>query len=174
MMKKILASKVTAIVLLAVTVISMVFYVYMLARPVSYGMSYHNETAYEGGTFEGEMKFHLDGTMVNSNTNFAEEMKSRYYYKSGYVFFTMAITDEAYEKEVEEINNNFEEAIKKPFYADKINAFKLVCTEEDGVETVYTCVPAIVFAVVGGIVEIVLIGLVCAAFLLRKKFSASL
>ena len=173
-MKKFLTCKATAIVLLVVTVISMGFYVYMLARPISYGMGYHNETAYEGGTFEGEMKFHLDGTMVNSNTNFAEEMKSRYYYKNGYIFYLLAETDEEYEKEVETINNNFEEAIQTPFYADEINSFRLVASEGDGFETVYTCVPAIVFAVVGGVVEVLLIALLCVTILLRKKFSEAL
>ena len=54
-----------------------------------------------------------------------QEMKSRYYYKDGYVFFTLAQTDEGYKKEIISINENFDEAIKTPFYADKINSFQL-------------------------------------------------
>ena len=84
----------------------------MLARPISYGMDYRAVVEYEGGVFEGTMKFKSDGTMVNKNTNFEEEMKPFYYYKDGYVFYTTAGTDEDYEKEVAEINENFDEAIK--------------------------------------------------------------
>jgi hypothetical protein len=141
----------------------------MIARPVSFGMAYHNETVYEGDTFKGTMKFYADGTMVNSNTNFKEEMESRYYYKGGYVFFTLAQTDEAYDEEVAFINKNFDEATKMPFYADEINAFKLVVTEGDGYETVYTCTPAIVFAIIGGVCAAALIGATCVSLILFKK-----
>ena len=141
----------------------------MITRPVSYGMAYHNETAYEGGTFEGTMKFHADETMVNSNTNFNQEMESRYYYKDGYVFFTLAQTDEEYKKEIASINENFDEAIKTPFYADEINAFKLVVTEGDGYATIYTCTPAIVFAIIGGVGAAALIGATCVSLILFKK-----
>ena len=54
-MKNILSNLKTAVILLIVTIISLGFYAYMLARPISYGMDYHNETVYEGGTFEGTM-----------------------------------------------------------------------------------------------------------------------
>lgn len=168
-MKNILFCKKTSIILFIITIISLGLYTYMIARPVSYGMAYHNETAYEGGTFEGTMKFHADGTMVNSNTNFNQEMESRYYYKDGYVFFTLAQTDEEYKKEIASINENFDEAIKTPFYADEINSFQLIATEGDGFTTVYTCKPAIVFAVVGGVIELALIALTFAAVLLSKK-----
>ena len=168
-MKNILSCKKAAIILLIITIVSIGFYAYMLARPISYGMVYHNETAYEGGTFEGTMKFHADGTMVNSNTNFNQEMKSRYYYKDGYVFFTMAETDEAYDEEVDYINKNFDQAKGMPFYADEINAFRLVATEGDGYITVYTCTPAIVFAIIGGIVIAALIGATCVSLILFKK-----
>lgn len=168
-MKKILSCTKILIALLVITVISLGFYAYMLVRPISYGMSYHNETPYEGGVFEGTMKFNADGSMINRNTNFKEEMKSRYYYSNGYVFFTMAQTDEEYEKEVMQINENFDKAINTPFYADKINAFKLVAAEADGYSTVYTCKSAIVFAIVGSIVELLLITLATSAFILSKK-----
>lgn len=168
-MKKILSSSKTAIVLLIVTVLSLGFYAYMLLRPISYGMGYQNVTEYDGETFKGIIEFHIDKTMTNCNTNFDEEMESRYYYKDGYVFFTVSKTDEAYEREVKHINDNFDEAIKTPFYADKINAFKLVATESDGYSTVYTCKPAIVFAIVVGIVELALVSLTALSFVLRKK-----
>lgn len=168
-MKKLLSNKKTAIALLVATVILLGFYVYMLARPISYGMAYHNKSEYAGGVFEGTMKFYSDETMTNSNTNFYDELNSRYYYKDGYVFFTMADTDEKYEEEVDFINKNFDEAIKMPFYADEINAFRVVATEGDGFETVYTCTPAIVFAITVGIVIAALIGLTSASWLLFTK-----
>ena len=168
-MKKILACTKTIIILLAATIISSVFYGYMLARPVSFGMGYHNVTVYEGGTFEGTMKFYSDGTMVNRNTNFDEEIKSRYYYKDGYLFFTMAETYDEYEIEVASINENFDEAISMPFYADKINAFRLVAEEVDGYATVYTCTPAIIFAVAYGVIELMLISMISISLNLRKN-----
>ena len=36
----------TPIILLLVTVLSLGFYAFMLARPIWYGMSYHKETVY--------------------------------------------------------------------------------------------------------------------------------
>lgn len=168
-MKNILSRKTTAIILLIITVLSLGFYAYMIARPISYGMSYHNHTAYEGGTFDGSMKFYSDTTMLNSNTNLGAELESRYYYKDGYVFFVLAGTEQGYEAEVAFINEHFEEAIERPFYADKINAFRLFVAEADGYATVYTCTPAIVFAIIGGVVEVTLVAFACAAVLLWKK-----
>ena len=168
-MKKILTFTKTTVILLVASIIFIGFYTYMLARPISYGMSYHNKTSDEGGFFEGTIKFYSDGTMVNCNTNFNEEMNSRYYYKDGYVFFTSAKTDKEYEEEIASINENFDEAISIPFYADKINSFKLVLSENDGYTIVYTCTPAIVFAIVGGVIELILIALICASIILRNK-----
>ena len=168
-MKKILSSSKTAIILLIVTLLSLGAYVYMIARPISYGMGYSNETVYDGGSFKGTMKFNSDKTMVNTNTNFNEDLKSRYYYKDGYVFFTLAQTDKEYDEEIASINENFDEAIKTPFYADEINAFKLVVTEGDGYETIYTCTSSIIFAIAFGVLELILIGLTAVTFVFWKK-----
>lgn len=171
-MKKILSNIKTVIGLLAVTTILLGFYIYMIARPVSYGMEYHTEYEYAGVPFEGTFIFNADGSMVNLNTNFDEELISRYYYKDGYVFFTMAETDAEYEKEVEWINSNFEKAInpvETPFYAGKINAFGLTSEGPDGFKVDYDCSNAVVFAVVGGVVEAMLIALTCVSYLFWKK-----
>ena len=167
-MKIFLSNKKTVITLLVATILLLCFYAYMLARPISYGMAYHNETEYEGGAFEGTMKFYSDKTMVNTNTNFEEELTSRYYYKDGYLFFTMAQTDEEYESEVAQINEDFDAAVRQPFYAGKINAFRIVL-ENEGYSLVYTCQPAIVFAVVGGLVELALFGVALRGLLFTKK-----
>jgi hypothetical protein len=168
-MKKILSNIKTVIGLLVVSIISLGFYIYMIVRPVSYGMKYHTEYEYEGVAFEGTLIFNADGSMVNLNTNFSEELISRYYYKDGYIFFTMAETDAEYEEEVEWINSNFEEAINSPFYASKINAFRLVSTGPDGFKTEYDCANAVVFSIVIGVIELMLIGLTCTSVILYKK-----
>ena len=157
-MKKFLSCMKTVVILFAVTILSLGFYVYMLARPVSFGMSYHNRTVYEEEVFEGNMKFSSDSTMLTKNTSFNEGFESYYYYKNGYIFFTMAETEEEYQEEVANINADFEGAVNAPFYASKINAFKLVSVGPDGYTMVYTCTPAIVFAVIGGVVELALLG----------------
>lgn len=168
-MKNILSYKKTAIILLLVTVLFLGFYAYMLARPISYGMSYHNEIVYEGVAFEGTIKYYPDGTILNKNTNFDEEMKGYYYYKDGYAFTLMAETDEAYEAEVAYINENFEEAVASPFYAAKINAFRQVDEGLDSYVTTYTCAGAIIFAIVGGVIALALLVLTVSSFVLSKK-----
>ena len=168
-MKKILSSSKTAIIILIVTFLSLGAYVYMVERPISYGMGYSNETVYDGGSFVGTMKFNSDGTMLNENTNFEEAMESRYYYKDGYVFYLLAESDAEYEDEVASIDRDFDKAIKTPFYADEINAFRLVATEGDGYETDYTCTSAIIFAIAFGALEFILIGLTAVTFIFWKK-----
>ena len=173
-MKKILSSKTTAIILLAVTILMLGFYIYMIARPISYGMDYYSKTEYKGGVFEGTMKFYPDTTMYNKNTNLDEEMKSRHYYKNGYVFFMVADTDEEYNAEVAYINDNFTASTKTPFYTGKISAFSLVMEQVDGYSQVYSCHGATVFAIVGGIVEVLLFGLTSVVFILRRRTKAQI
>lgn len=157
-MKKLLSSIKIVIAFLSVTILSLGFYAYMLARPVSYGMAYHNSSVYESELFEGTMNFYSDGTMLNRNTTFPEGFESYYYYKDGYIFFTMAQTEEEYQAEIASIDADFEGAVSTPFYASKINAFRLVSEGPDGYTLVYSCKPAVVFAVAVGIVELILVG----------------
>lgn len=168
-MKKILSNIKTVIGLLAVTTILFGFYIYMIARPVSYGMKYHAEYEYEGVEFEGTMTFNADGSMVNLNTNYDKELISRYYYNDGHIFFTMSETDADYKKEVEWIDSNFEEAVNLPFYAGKINAFRLTLEGPDGFSVDYDCANAVVFAVVAGVIEAMLIALTSVSFVFWKK-----
>ena len=168
-MKNIFSCKKIPWILLLITLVSFGFYAYMLVRPVSYGMEYRNVTVYDGDTFEGKMIFKLDGTLTNENTNYGEELISRYYYKDGYVFFVMSATSEGYEKEVAYIHENFDEAKSTPFYAAKINAFSLSLQGIEDYENVYTCNGATVFAAVAGAAELILIGLTATAFLLSRK-----
>ena len=168
-MKKVFSSTKTAIILLLVTVLCIGFYAYMIARPISYGMSYHNKIVYEGEPFEGTLTFYSNGKVLNENSNFDEPLEMYYYYKDGYVFNLMAGTDEEYKAEVAYINDNFDEAVATPFYATKINAFKQVAVGMDENVTTYTCTGAIIFAIVGGIGALILIALTTMSFVLSKK-----
>ena len=168
-MKKFLSCAKTAVILLIVTLISLGFYVYMIARPISYGMAYTTETLYDDEIFEGKVVFTPDNRMAISNSTFDFEMEYPYYYKNGYAFMVLATTDEEYEAEVKNINENFEEALNTPFYACKVNAFKYIPASMDEYTMAYTCVPAIIFAVVGGIAEAALVALTCVSLALSKK-----
>lgn len=168
-MKNFLSNKKTTIIFLVITVLLLGVYTYMLFRPISYGMGYTNTTVYEEKEYQSDITFNADTTMNINNDSFEQGHTARYYYKNGYVFNIVALTDEDYEKEVEYINNNFEIAVKEPFYANEINAFKMTAVSMDDYTLVYTCKGAIVIAVVGGVVELALIGLTVASFLLCKK-----
>lgn len=168
-MKKFLSSSKTAVILLIVTVIILGCYACLLARPISYGMVYRNEVVYEGMAFEGTLVYRPDGTVLYENSNFDGEMTGYYYYKDGYVFTLMATTDEEYEAEVAYIDENFEEAVASPFYANRINAFRQVGEGPDSYVTAYTCKGAVTVAVAGGVVELILIVLTVITFILSKK-----
>ena len=168
-MKNILSQTKTAIILLFITVLLLGSYVYMIARPISYGMSYYNSVVYEGVKFEGEIRFNSDGTVLSKNTNFEEPIEMYYYYKDGYVFTLMAKNEEERASEIAYIKENFDEAIATPLYASKTSAFKQVAVGLDEEVTTYTCTGAIIFAVVGGVVWLALIALTAYSFVLSKK-----
>ena len=168
-MKNILSKTKTAIILLIVTVISIGCYVCIVATPVTYGMKYRNETVYEGEVFKGSLKYSPGGKVIGENTNFDEPFEMYYYYKDGYVFNLVAKNDAEYEAEVAYINENFDDAVATPLYAMKTNAFKQVAVGFDDDVTTYTCMGAIVFAIVGGIDRLLLIALTAYSFVLSKK-----
>ena len=145
-MKKLLSNTKTALIFLIIAAASLVFLVQISKRPISYGMAYTNKTEYDGGVFEGTIEFTRDGKQIITNSNFDEALVSRYYYNDGYVFFLAAETDEEYDAEVAQINSDIEAAKNAPFYADEITAFRMVASEGDGYETVYTCTSAIAIA----------------------------
>jgi hypothetical protein len=168
-MKNILSKTKTAIILLIVTVLLLGSYIYIIASPVTYGMKYRNETVYEGEVFKGSLKYSPDGKVISENTNFDEPFEMYYYYKDGYVFNLVAKNDKEYEAEVAAINADFDEAVATPLYAFKTNAFKQVAQGFDNDVMTYTCQGAIIFAIVGGIVRLLLIALTVSSFVLSKK-----
>ena len=168
-MKNILSSTKTVVILLIVAIISLSFYTYMLVRPISYGMRYINETENNGQVFISTMIFQPDGTVININTNYDEPKESFYYYKNGYLFLITATTEEGYNEEIAYIDNNFDEAIATPFYASKINAFNIVYEGFWGYDSVFICDSAKIFAVVGGVVELIVIALTTISAILWKR-----
>ena len=167
-MKYILSKAKTAIILLLVTVIFLGFYTFLLTRPISYGMKYHNETVYEGIKFEGTFKFYRGGKMVIENDNFDEPFACFYYYENGYIFSLWGETEEEREAERAYIKENFEEMLAKPLASSKMNAF--LCTAQDGdyVET-YACKGLFVFAVFGGVLAAALIGFTGSSLVFFQK-----
>ena len=167
-MKKILASIKTLIVLFALAFILLGFCTYLLSRPLSYGMAYQGVSEVGGEKFSVSMTFYFDGTVGVRNANFDGEVKSRYYYKDGYVFFTLAETDEEYEQEIAQINENFDDMIESPFYAARADAFGLTY----GGMVDCTCPSVVLLLVVCGALDLMLIALTVVSLALYKKPTA--
>ena len=172
LIKKIFTSAKTVIAVAAIAILFLAFYVYMLARPISYGMEYYGENTYEDSVFKGSYVFNSDDTMIIENTNFDEPMEYRYYYKDGYYFNLIAQTEDEIAAEIADINNNFEEAVNTAFYATKINAFRSVSVGPDGTESVSVCNGAVAFTIFCGFLELALIGFAVLLFVLYKKNNA--
>ena len=168
-MKNILSFKVTAVILSVLALVSLFFYITTLAKPMTYEMPYYHASMYEGDDFGGTMTFYQDNTLLVDNSNFDEPLKLFYYYKDGYIFNMMAATEEEFDLEVALINENFEEAVSTPFYADKINIFQLTAEGLDDYASFYYCRYAINLAVAWGIAQLALIGLAWASIACCKK-----
>ena len=80
-MKNILSCTKTAIILLLATILLLGCYVYMLARPISYGWEYHTKTEYEGVAFEGTTVYERGNKMYTCNNSFPEPLEYFYFYK---------------------------------------------------------------------------------------------
>ena len=168
-MNKMRSCRITAMILAAVAIVLLVIGIYGATRPISYGSSYYHAVFYEDEEFNGTMTFYSDNTMVVRNTNFDEDIKFFYYYKNGYVFFALAETEEEYEKEVAAINEDFEAAVKSPFYASKINPFRLSSEGPDGFRSVYLCQSSIMMMVPLVAIELALVVLVIASMNRSRK-----
>ena len=157
-MNKMRSCRITSLILAALAFFLLVAGICGMAQPISYGSHYYHASFYEEEDFTGTMTFYPDNTMVVSNTNFDEEIKFFYYYKDGYIFFPVGETQEDYEKEVAAINEDFEGAVNAPFYASKINSFRLYSEGPDGYRSVYLCQMSIMMLVPLIAIELLLIG----------------
>ena len=168
-MKKILGKKSVFISFVVAVVLFTTLYIYMLARPVAYGFSY------EG--ISSVVKKEIECTFISPNIARLEigddEVELYYYQEDGKLSF-IAPTDSISKKEYKERidDDKFEDYLET---ADtKVNAFNAVINPRiAGVDTINVrCEDTIVFAVVGGIVELALLtftGLSTLCFLKKKK-----
>lgn len=190
-MKKIITSKITLFTALAVAVLFLGLYVYMIARPIAYGMKYEfsGEAPYIveeeeiSSEFDIEMTFHMNDKVSINNKTSDFKGESYYYYQAGYIYFCQAQNEEEYNAEVKEIKADWdnimavlnketvtleEESVLLSVY--KINAFELESQARE-IELAQTCNGTIIFTVIGGVVELLVIGLAVTSFVIGKKTS---
>ena len=168
-MDKMRSCRVTALVLAVVAIILLVVGIFGMTRPISYGSSYYHATFFEGEDFNGNMVFGSDNTMVIRNTNLDEDYQSYFYYKNGYIFFTLAQTEAEYQEEVAAIEADFEGAVNAPFYASRMNAFRLSSEGPDGFKSVYICQNSVMMLVAWCAIELVLICCTIASVIRGNK-----
>ena len=188
-MKKFLSKMPVMIVFLSLAVVGLVFYIVMLARPVSYGMTYSiTETATAedvGGSMTGsgiqvgdeitaKIKFKNDTratltTIIEDSENAIDMWVYRQGNKVAIIGPTLQISEEEYDQRVEQLKAN-EEMFNMS--AVEINAFRM--TGEGETEDL-VCNGAIVFAVVWGVVEVALItfGALSLVFFLKNRKGSS-
>ena len=184
-MKKFLSKMPVMIVFLSLAVVGLVFYIVMLARPISYGMTYSytqtvetEQDATESGLPIGsEVSMHLkfksdkraEVTMtLGENSITTEIWIVRMGNKVAMLDAVSEMTEEQYNQEVE----NFK-ADKTLFEnsAAEINAFRIKFDTEDSIMSDMKCNGAVVFAVVWGVVELALIafGALSLVFFLKDR-----
>ena len=187
-MKKFLSKMPVMIVFLSLAVVGLVFYIVMLARPVSYGMTYsitETATAEDVGSMTGsgiqvgdeitaKIKFKNDTratltTIIEDSENAIDMWVYRQGNKVAIIGPTLQISEEEYDQYVEQLKAN-EEMFNMS--AVEINAFRM--TGEGETEDL-VCNGAIVFAVVWGVVEVALItfGALSLVFFLKNRKGSS-
>ena len=173
-MKKLLSKKWFMITSIAVAVAMLVFYIIMLARPISYGMNYKYSTSVEGEELTTIVNVKNNKTAIMTvKTEFTTiETEMWIYYHDNYIYIVGSkeeMKESDYDAEVLYIEDNRAEAMN--YYKDesmlfKTGAFKM---EVEGDEL--KCNGAVVFSILMGIVEMALIGLAITSsiFALKKK-----
>ena len=175
-MKKFLSKMPVMIVFLSLAVVGLVFYIVMLARPVSYGMTYtwnHVVTEEDASTF-GEVgtevnmsiKIKNDRKMIlTMNTENDGEQIETWIIRNGNKFIMIpegVSSEKEYEALVEALKANKDEwnalwsgeGEGMPVF--NVNAFSIK-VDFYGVDINMTCTGAIVFASVFGVIEVALI-----------------
>lgn len=195
-MKKFLSKLPVMIVLLVLAVAVLGLYIGMLARPVSYGMTYaYSETISEedatldtpaGTTVSVEFEIVSDEraymTMGTYSGIEMQEIKTGVWIirngdKIAIIMNTM--TEEEYRQSVDALKANedewnafWENGDNSSVIIRDVNAFKMTMPAEPGEEPVsMTCTGAIVFAVIMGVVEVALIAfaVISTIFFVKAK-----
>mgnify|MGYP005760957941 FL=1 len=187
-MKKFLSKMPVMIVFLSLAVVGLVFYIVMLARPVSYGMTYsitETATVEDVGSMTGsgiqvgdevttKIKFKNDTKatvtiILGDSKNSADMWIYRQGNKVAIIGPTLQVPEEEYDQYVEQLKAN-EEMFNMS--AVEINAFRMA---GEGETEDMVCNGAIVFAVVWGVVEVALItfGALSLVFFLKNRKGSS-
>lgn len=195
-MKKFLSKMPVMITLLSLAVVGLVFYVVMLARPVSYGMTYtYTHTVSEdeasldtpaGTTISMKMQIMSDKRanmtiITDTDTGKTEMMNEVWIIRNGnkIAMIPNSMTEEEYDQMVEEYkadeetwNAIWEGQSGAPVF--DINSFRMLPPVADGemVDTMI-CNDAIVFAVVWGVIELALITFGVLSLVFYKKADKS-
>ena len=197
-MKKFLSKLPVMITFLSLAVVGLVFYVVMLARPVSYGMTYvYSETITEkeatsdraAGNYA--MKFQIMSderafmTVVSDTDTGRTEMKTEIWIiRNGdkIAFLLSSMTEKEYKEGVDALkadkaawNDFWENGASQTLIIEGVNSFKLTMPAFDDEEAKnFICNGAIVFASVMGVIELALIafGTLSTIFFIKGRKSA--
>ena len=175
-MKKFLSKMPVMIVFLSLAVVGLVFYIVMLARPVSYGMTYswshivtEEESEILGQEAGSEMNMtikikndrKMEQTMISENGGEPIEV---WIIRNGnqFIMIPVTMTEEEYETQVEALKADKDEwnalwageGEGMPVF--NVNAFSIK-VDLNGVDIDMTCTGAVVFASVFGAIEVALI-----------------
>ena len=160
-MKKFFGKKPVMITFVALAVVMLVVYIGMLARPVAVGFSYSEKEDGITTTYKFGLK-KVEGTMSDGKNK--TTMDTYYYCQDNIVvfdYFGVVQNDKDYKEWKKDVRENWDTYKEMGM---EINAFKMGDKDEA------TCAGSIVFAVVGGIVELVLLaGAGLAVFYAVKK-----
>ena len=176
-MKKLLSKKWFMITSIAVAAAVLVFYIGMLVRPISLGMSYKYSETIEGETLAMDISFKNSKKVDMKVTMEGATVEAEFWYlkHDGVIFIvgpTNTINEADYKAEVDYIKNNFKDALAEArdygtyIVIDSINAFE---AEIEGDKL--SCNGAVVFTILMGLVEAGLITLAVfsSVFALKKK-----
>ena len=173
-MKKFLSKKSVMITFLVAAVAFLAFYIATLAWPVSYNMTY-KDTVKRGGseiTYELKFKSNNKAHTVQSVDGTTQE-QDVWIYRDGNLVFSCGDLKTTTKEQYKERVNYYKEMKKtdKEAYearAMKVSAFKL--TQDLGeVKLEAVSAGSIVLAVIGGVVELVLIAGATMSVLYRRK-----
>lgn len=175
-MKKFLSKMPVIIVFLSLAVVGLVFYIVMLARPVSYGMTYswshivtEEESEILGQEAGSEMNMtikikndrKMEQTMISENDGEAIET---WIIRNGnkFIMIPETMTEEEYKTLVEALKADKDEwnalwaGEGEGMLVFNVNAFSIK-VDLNGVDIDMTCTGAVVFASVFGAIEVALI-----------------
>ena len=174
-MKKLLKKKWFMITAISVSLAVLIFYIGMLVRPISLGMSYKYSETVEGQSITIDLNFKNSKKVdMEIATNGAAVEAEFWYLKHDGVVFVIAPTNSMaeadYKAEADYIKKNFKAALQDArendtyMIIDSINAFEAK-VEGDSIQ----CNGAVVFTIIMGLVEMGLITLAVFSSVLSLK-----